>query len=139
MARPAAIPAGQYRVDETDMRGLAIRLCMLNTHYRKPKDWTTESLNHAAKILRRWLTAATPCDDAVPLPVILALADDLNTPLAIAEMHVLAKSDGRGLFAAMKLLGLIPGHGKTIDYDIVDEVKTLPIDAVPLVQWVSVQ
>lgn len=124
-----------YEIKEEDMRGLAIRLSMLQTHYRKPKDFKIEELNQCAKILRRWLSVAVPCSDAPPLCIILALSDDLNTAKAIAEMHSLAKTDPKGLFAAMRLLGLIPGEGKTIDYDIVDEVKTIPIDHIPLVHF----
>jgi cysteinyl-tRNA synthetase len=124
-----------YSITEADMRGLSIRLAMLQTHYRKPKDFSFEELNNCAKTLRRWLAACIPNDSPhVPLPVMLALCDDLNTPAAIAEMHRLSKADGRALFTAMKLLGLIPGHERVIDYDI-GEVKTLPIDHIPLVRW----
>jgi DALR domain len=128
--------AKAYRVTENDMRGLAIRLDMLSTHYRKPKDLTSAGLNNAAKTLRRWLALAVPCNDGPPVEVLLALSDDLNTPQAIAEIHRLAgRKDGRAVFAAMKLLGLFPGHEKAIDYDLVAEVKTIPIDHIPLVQW----
>lgn len=123
-----------YGITEEDMRGLSLRLAMLQTHYRKPKDFSHSELNQCAKTLRRWLAACIPNDDPAPTVVMLALCDDLNTPQVIAEMHRLAKSDGRGLFASMKLIGLIPGFGKALDYDI-GEVKTLPIDHIPLVQW----
>jgi cysteinyl-tRNA synthetase len=133
--RPVLIEKKTWRVSEDDMRGLAIRLDMLSSHYRQPKDLTAEGLNRAARTLRRWLALAEPGLDIVPIGVLEALSDDLNTPAAIAEMHRIAKTDRRGLFAAMKLLGLIPGEGRAIDYDIVDEVKTLPIDHLPIVAW----
>lgn len=126
--------AKTYAVSERDMRGLAIRLDMLGSHYRKPKDFKAETLNSSAKTLRRWLSTCVPNDGPVPDRVLLALCDDLNTPQAIAEMHLLARTDGQGLFAAMKLLGLLPGEGLPIDYDI-GEVKTLPIDHIPIVRW----
>lgn len=126
----------EWAVSERDIRGLAIRLDMLESHYRKPKDITVDRLNRAAKTIRRWLAACELDTTAsVPIPVLEALCDDLNTPLAIAEMHKLAKTDGAGLFASMKLLGLIPGEGRAIDYDMVDGVKTIPIDHLPLTQW----
>lgn len=134
--RPLPIERKAWRVSEADMRGLAIRLDMLSTHYRQPKDLTAEGLNRAAKTLRRWLALAEPSlSTPVPVGVLEALSDDLNTPAAIAEMHRIARTDRAGLFSAMKLLGLIPGEGRAVDYDMVDEVKTLPIDHLPLPQW----
>ncbi|MCE2890282.1 MAG: hypothetical protein LW848_04155, partial [Hyphomonadaceae bacterium] len=70
----------EYQVTEEDMRGLSIRLAMLQTHYRKPKDFSIAELNQCAKTLRRWLAAAIPNDDREPIEVMLALCDDLNTP-----------------------------------------------------------
>jgi cysteinyl-tRNA synthetase len=123
-----------YEVTEADMRGLSIRLAMLQTHYRKPKDFSVSELNQCAKTLRRWLAAAVPCAEREPLEIMQALCDDLNTPQAIAIMHGLARTDGRALFASMRLLGLIPGRGKVLDYDY-GEVKTLPLGHIPLVVW----
>lgn len=134
--RPVRMQKKEWRVSEADMRGLALRLDMLSTHYRRPKDLTVEGMNRAAKTLRRWLAIARPGHmKAVPISVLEALCDDLNTPLAIAEMHILAKSDPEGLFEAMKLMGLIPGEGLAISYDMVDGIKTLPIDHLPMPQW----
>lgn len=130
-----AYPRKQWVIDETVLRGLAIRLDMLETHYRKPKDLNVANLNRAAKTLRRWLSIAVPGKDDVPLPVIEALCDDLNTPLAITEMHRLSKTDPQGLFAAMRFMGLIPGEGAAIDYGMALEIKTIPIDHLPLPQW----
>lgn len=124
-----------YEITPKDMRGLALRLDMLSTHYRQPKNISVNDMNRAAKTLRRWLATCIPCDDPPPAAVLEALCDDLNTPHAITELHKLAKSDGRALFAGMKLLGLIPGHGEGIDYGMTQEIKTLPIDHLPLVQW----
>jgi len=127
----------EYAVSETDMRGLAIRLDMLSTHYRKPKDISVSDLNSSLKILRRWLSRCIPNDDPPPLPVLKALEDDLNTPLAITELHKIAKIEtgGRELFAGMKFLGLIPGCGISIDYGAAMEIKTIPIDHLPLPFW----
>jgi cysteinyl-tRNA synthetase len=77
--------------------GSALRLAMLRTHYRQPIDWTIRGLEEAdrtftnwANILERHQTSFTS-DRPPPDSVISALSDDLNTPLAIAEMHRLAE------------------------------------------------
>lgn len=124
-----------FRVSEQDVAGMALRLAVLSTQYRKDYDFTKKQLSACAKIYRRWLHAAIPCDERAPLPVLEALCDDLNTPAAIAAMHVLARTDGKGLFASMLLLGLLPDHPRAIAYDIVDGVKTLPLEAIPLLEW----
>jgi cysteinyl-tRNA synthetase len=78
-----------------------IRLALLSTHYRDPLDWTDDRLHQARQTLGRWYRAlnlppfeiefrdyshaaipANPTGD-----VLLALEDDLNTPLAIAHLH----------------------------------------------------
>lgn len=124
-----------YTISPSDMAGLALRLALLSTHYRKDMDFTRANLTREAKTLRKWLAAAIPNNNPPPLEVLEALCDDLNTPAAIAEMHKLARGDGKGLFAAMKLLGLIPEHQRDISYDLVSEVKTIPIEEIPLLKW----
>jgi cysteinyl-tRNA synthetase len=88
--------------------GEVIRLALLSSHYRGALDWTAQVEEGAAKTLARWAKVAgdaTP--GAVPRGVLDALADDLNTPGAIAEMHRLATvEDAPGLAAAMALLNL---------------------------------
>ncbi|CAA7614264.1 cysteine--tRNA ligase [Magnetospirillum sp. UT-4] len=76
--------------------GEAIRLCMLSTHYHQPFDWTAEGLRQARATLDRLYTALRGAADieaepgAVPTPMLAAVEDDLNTPLAIAHLHELA-------------------------------------------------
>lgn len=118
-------------IDERAMRGMAVRLDMLMTHYRKPKDFQTENLNSSARILRRWyarmeLTLAPP-----PVAFVEAMCDDLNTPKAIALLHVYARDNPQALYAGMAMLGLIPDHLTTLP----DELKSIPIDHLPLPQW----
>jgi cysteinyl-tRNA synthetase len=73
--------------------GEAIRLLLLKTHYRAPLDFTEDGLRQAKGELDRFYTAlrgvadVTAATDVVPTAVIDALADDLNTPLAIARLH----------------------------------------------------
>jgi cysteinyl-tRNA synthetase len=73
-----------------DWPGEVLRLNMLRTHYRQPIDWTVKGLEEAWKTLDDWYWFAGDIKGAKPAPtVIAALSDDLNTPKAIAELHVL--------------------------------------------------
>ncbi|HEY1543274.1 MAG TPA: cysteine--tRNA ligase [Xanthobacteraceae bacterium] len=95
--------------------GEAIRLAMLQTHYRQPLNWGDTGLSEAKRTLDHWyqLTADVEpgmlCADVVD-----ALADDLNTPKALAAFHELRSeaakgSEGAGacLKASAQLMGLL--------------------------------
>lgn len=79
--------------------GEAIRLALLNGHYRQPLDWTAEGLTQARRMLDRLYGAlrnladvkAEPANDAAPDAFVDALLDDLNTPKALAVLFELAK------------------------------------------------
>jgi cysteinyl-tRNA synthetase len=78
--------------------GEAIRLALLAAHYRQPLDWSTEALAQAKQTLDRLYGALrdlrdVPARDGAVLarPVLDALADDLNTPAALAELLALGK------------------------------------------------
>ncbi|MHA6262086.1 cysteine--tRNA ligase [Arenibacterium sp. CAU 1754] len=89
--------------------GEVIRFVFLSTHYRKPMDWTEKKAKEAEKTLRKWYAKAAAAD-AAPAPdaVVNSLADDLNLPGALAEMHRLAnEGDDAGLKAALKFLGFM--------------------------------
>ena len=73
--------------------GEAVRLALLRAHYRATLDFSEALLAEARKDIDRWYRALeqTPAAKAtLPAPVMEALCDDLNTPLAIAELHRLA-------------------------------------------------
>src|ERR1700722_10109906 len=79
--------------------GEVLRLAMLKTHYRKPIDWTVKALEEAEATLDRWYEAVgdvQPASEAAP-GVLDALADDLNTPTAVSELHRLAHPAVTGL------------------------------------------
>jgi len=87
--------------------GEALRLQILTTHYRQPFDWTDAGTQEARAMLDHWYrlvdgVAANLTD--IPAGVRAALEDDLNTPLAIAEMHRLAHAAGQGAPDAAKQL-----------------------------------
>lgn len=89
--------------------GEVIRMVFMGTHYRKPMDWTQLKRDEAEQTLRKWramtdgVAAAGPTD-----AVVAALADDLNTAGAIAELHKLAAArDAAALKGSAALLGLL--------------------------------
>ncbi|KAB7739216.1 cysteine--tRNA ligase [Parvibaculum sedimenti] len=78
--------------------GEAIRLALLNGHYRQPLDWTADGLIQARRMLDRLYGALrsladveAQANDAVPDVFLEALLDDLNTPKALAVLFDLAK------------------------------------------------
>lgn len=110
-----------------DWDGEVIRFAMLSGHYRAPLDWTTDLLEQARTTLNRIYGALRRVWDveggkAMDKGVRDALRDDLNTPIALAELSRLA-GDANGaadrrdeaamaearanLIAAGALLGLL--------------------------------
>ena len=90
--------------------GEVIRLVFLQTHYRKPMDWTDKKAKEAEATLRKWraLTAGIEPASSAAAAVLEALADDLNSAGAIAKLHKLAADgDAAGLLASARLLGLL--------------------------------
>ncbi|MXQ06922.1 cysteine--tRNA ligase [Alphaproteobacteria bacterium GH1-50] len=90
--------------------GEVIRFVFLSTHYRKPMDWTAEKAREAEATLRKWYRLADqgPDGQEVYRPVVNALADDLNTHLALSELHQLAHAGDVGtLRSSMQFLGLM--------------------------------
>ncbi|MEM9641417.1 MAG: cysteine--tRNA ligase [Pseudomonadota bacterium] len=89
--------------------GDVIRFVLLSTHYSKPMDWTEKRVEEARKRLTRWYRL-TENVDAAEKPageVYAALAHDLNTSLALAEMDKLAAANSTAkLKNSMQLIGL---------------------------------
>ncbi|MGL5117286.1 MAG: cysteine--tRNA ligase, partial [Beijerinckiaceae bacterium] len=94
-----------------DWPGEVARLNMLKTHYRQPIDWTLRGLEESERELRVLRAAYRAEIEAQPSgqaqPVLDALADDLNTPLAVSKLHEL-KNQGHenGLGFALRIMGL---------------------------------
>ncbi|MGI4852094.1 MAG: cysteine--tRNA ligase [Janthinobacterium lividum] len=77
-------------------KGETLRFALLSAHYRQSLDFTDDTLIQAAASLNRLygaLEGFLPNDQSADIDpkVIEALADDLNTPLAIAALHALAR------------------------------------------------
>ncbi len=96
----------------------AVRLLLLSAQYRAALDFSDSALAETRRQLDRFYRALArtpaPPADAVPEPVLDALCDDLNTPLAIARLHELADAAltgdvpaAAGLRAAGTVLGIL--------------------------------
>ena len=85
--------------------GAVLRFAMLRTHYRQPIDWTTRGLEESERALLRFAELAGAVTPAASLSnsLIAALADDLNTPAAIAHLHQLANEARTDAQAAAQL------------------------------------
>ena len=92
--------------------GEVIRFVFLGTHYGRPMDWTAEKAAQAEATLRKWRGMVAGVVPSLPSEaVVAALADDLNTAGAIAELHALAaRGDAAGLKASAGLMGLLEDH-----------------------------
>jgi cysteinyl-tRNA synthetase len=98
-----------------DWPGEAIRMAMLQTHYRQPINWTVAGLREAQRTLDTWYTLTGDLEPGLLCTDVLdALADDLNTPKAIAALHELRseaakgpKPAAAGLKASAQLLGCL--------------------------------
>ena len=76
---------------ERGYHGAVIRYVYLMTHYRKPMDWSDAKAEEAEAKLQKWLELADCATSHIYPPVLDALADDLNTPLALSAMDELAR------------------------------------------------
>lgn len=79
--------------------GETIRLALLTAHYRQPLDWSDDLLAQAKSTLDRLYRTLDHLPDRTsldqvepPAAFISALADDLNTPQALAELSALCKA-----------------------------------------------
>jgi cysteinyl-tRNA synthetase len=89
--------------------GEVIRFVFLMTHYRSPMDWTAEKAAQALGTLGKWASLVQDIDPTeVDSDVLEALANDLNTSMAISRMHALySDGDAGRLRASANLLGLL--------------------------------
>lgn len=121
--------------------GEVIRMVFLQTHYRKPMDWTEAKAKTAMDTLRKWrkLTDGVQAGEVSPA-VLDAVASDLNSAGAVAELHKLAGSgDAAGLLASAQFLGLLtpelgawadaPAEGEDVLAAIAERMTAVRADA----------
>ena len=114
--------------------GEVLRYLLLSAHYRQPLDWTDKELDRARRTLDRlYGVLRTAADTYGPFEpaerpgeaLLEALGDDLNTPVALAELNRvarnLARADNPGdareaaaeLLADAALIGLLQTEPET--------------------------
>jgi cysteinyl-tRNA synthetase len=106
------------------MKGEAIRLAMLSTHYRQPFDWTASLLDQSKKTLDKWyrIINETEQQETIDEIFLSALSDDLNTPLALSHLHDIAKNRPKLLKSSASLLGIL-------NHSFDEWFETISIDA----------
>ena len=89
--------------------GELIRLVLLTGHYRQPLDWNEDVVTDARKKLDRLYGALRELGEVeaapgvgAPQAFVAALEDDLNTPMALAELFELAREANKATDAADK-------------------------------------
>ena len=123
--------------------GETMRFALMSAHYRQPLDWTESLLDQSKTTLDRLYNAmrrmkhVQAANTGAPDGVLNALCDDLNTPLALAELSALATEANKAepqdwprlkglLLAAGSLLGLLQrdpdewARGDASDADRID-------------------
>ncbi|MFL6862883.1 MAG: cysteine--tRNA ligase [Allosphingosinicella sp.] len=93
---------------EAGHHGETIRLALLSAHYRQPLEWSAQLVAQSKATLDRLYRAAADAGPGeIDGGVREALADDLNTPLALSRLAAIA--DPASLKASAALLGLLEG------------------------------
>jgi cysteinyl-tRNA synthetase len=91
---------------EEGHKGETIRLALLSAHYRQPLEWSAQLVAQSKATLDRLYRAAGDAEAGEPDAGVLdALADDLNTPLALSRLSAIG--DPAVLKATAGLLGLL--------------------------------
>jgi cysteinyl-tRNA synthetase len=127
-----------------DWPGDVLRFNMLRTHYRQPIDWTLKSLEESWRILEGFFNNAGAVHAGagkIGSSVLEALADDLNTPKAIAELHALDRPGAQNeLGETLKALGFTgnlssPKAEAAVDEGAVSALITARLDARKAKNW----
>ncbi|MBA2771030.1 MAG: cysteine--tRNA ligase [Sphingomonas sp.] len=93
---------------DQDHKGEVLRLALLSAQYRQPLEWSDNLVAQSKATLDRLYRAAADVEAGeVDAGVIDALADDLNTPLALARLGAI--DDPAALRRSAALLGLLGG------------------------------
>jgi L-cysteine:1D-myo-inositol 2-amino-2-deoxy-alpha-D-glucopyranoside ligase len=84
---------------------MAVRLALLNHHYRGDWEWRRDDAEAATARLERWRAAPKSGPDGALSEVRLRLDDDLDAPGALIALDRSAE-DGRPVAAGAALLGV---------------------------------
>jgi cysteinyl-tRNA synthetase len=108
--------------------GEAVRYVLMSAQYRQPLEFNFDLLNDAKNILDKFYRAIEKNDVPATTPTqtfMDAMADDLNTPLAIAELHRLVDTDIGALKACANMLGLLYQTPQQWFQGGIDDVATI--------------
>jgi len=95
---------------EQGHKGEVLRFALLSAHYRQPLEWSeTLVAQSKATLDRLYRSAAASEAGEVDEGVLSALADDLNTPLALSRLSAI--DDPAVMKASAELLGLLSETG----------------------------
>jgi len=87
-------------------KGETLRLALLSAHYRSPLPWTEALVAQSKAVLDGLYRKAGGAEaGSIDSAVVEALADDLNTPLALSRLSAI--DDPADLKASAQLLGLL--------------------------------
>jgi cysteinyl-tRNA synthetase len=87
-------------------KGETLRLALLSAHYRQPLEWSAQLIAQSKATLDRlYRGVGDAAAGEADAGVVEALADDLNTPLALARLAAI--DDAAVLRASAALLGLL--------------------------------
>jgi cysteinyl-tRNA synthetase len=87
-------------------KGETLRLALLSAHYRQPLEWSSQLVARSKATLDRLYRVVGQAEGSEPdAGVVDALADDLNTPLALSRLSAI--EDPASLRASAALLGLL--------------------------------
>lgn len=91
---------------EQGHKGEVLRLALLSAQYRQPLEWSDQLIAQSKATLDRlYRVAGDSPPGTIDSEVLAALADDLNTPLALSRLAAIG--DGATLRASAALLGLL--------------------------------
>jgi len=91
---------------EEGHKGEVLRLALLSAHYRQPLEWSAQLVAQSKATLDRLYRSVGDAEAGeIDVGVIDALADDLNTPLALSRLAAIA--DPASLRASAALMGLL--------------------------------
>jgi cysteinyl-tRNA synthetase len=92
-------------------KGEVLRFALLSAHYRQPLEWSDALIAQSKATLDRLYRTAGDGEGEPDAGVIDALADDLNTPLALSRLSAI--EHGGTLRASARLMGLLEVNGET--------------------------
>jgi cysteinyl-tRNA synthetase len=91
---------------EQGHKGETLRFALLSAHYRQPLEWSESLIAQSKATLDRLYRSAGDAEGSgIDAGVLDALADDLNTPLALSRLSAL--EDPAMLRASAALMGLL--------------------------------